>query len=91
VSFEIADYRTAAGLVGNGLGVAFVPASAARGLDGVARMPVFPALDWRILVATSSSRRLSAAARAFLTELLTGRLTGHQPLFDLLLGEQAVL
>jgi DNA-binding transcriptional LysR family regulator len=75
VSFEVADYRTAAGLVGNGLGVAFVPASAARGLDGVARMPVSPALDWRILVATSSSRRMSAAARAFLSELLASRLS----------------
>lgn len=73
VAFEVADYRTAAGLVGNGLGVAFVPASIARGLDGVARIPVSPALDWRILVASSASRRPSAAARAFLAELL-----GHQ-------------
>ena len=69
----MADYRTAAGLVGNGLGVAFVPASAARGLDGVARVPVSPELDWRIMVATSSSRRASAAARAFLAELLARR------------------
>ena len=33
VSFEVADYATAAALVGNGLGVAFVPASAAPELD----------------------------------------------------------
>jgi DNA-binding transcriptional LysR family regulator len=73
VAFEVADYRTAAGLVGNGLGVAFVPASVAPGLDGVARVTVSPALDWRILVATSSTRRPSAAARALIAELLPRR------------------
>ena len=73
VSFEVADYATAAGLVGYGLGVAFVPRSAALGLEGVARVPVEPeVLNWRILVATSANRRPSAAARAFLAEL-----TGH--------------
>jgi DNA-binding transcriptional LysR family regulator len=71
VSFEVADYATAAALVGNGLGVAFVPASAARELDEVARVAVDPALEWRILVATSATRRASAAARAFLAELLS--------------------
>lgn len=71
VSFEVADYATAAGLVGNGLGVAFVPRSAALGLEGVARLPVEPeALNWRILVATSAIRRPSAAARAFVAELI---------------------
>lgn len=74
VSFEVAEYGTAAGLVGHGLGVAFVPASAAPGLDGVAQVPVeSAALNWRILVATSSTRRVSAAARAFLAELLAQR------------------
>lgn len=71
VSFEVADYGTAAGLAGNGLGVAFVPASAARELGGVVQVSVDPALDWRILVATSATRKASAAARAFLAELLT--------------------
>jgi DNA-binding transcriptional LysR family regulator len=71
VSFEVADYATAAGLAGNGLGVAFVPASAAVGLDGVAKVRVDAALNWRILVATAATRRGSAAARAFLAELLT--------------------
>jgi DNA-binding transcriptional LysR family regulator len=72
VSFEVADYATAAGLVGNRLGVAFVPASAARELGKVvAQLAVDPALDWRILVATSATRRASAAARAFLAELLS--------------------
>ena len=70
VSFEVADYATAAGLVGNGLGVAFVPTSTAASLDGVARVRVDAALDWRILVATAATRRASAAARAFLAELL---------------------
>jgi MFS family permease len=32
---------------------------------------VDPPLDWRILVATSATRRASAAARAFLAELLS--------------------
>jgi len=70
VAFEVAEYKTAAALVGHGLGVAFIPASAARTLEGVARVPLSPELDWRILVATSSTRRASAAARAFLAELL---------------------
>lgn len=69
VAFEVGYYTTAAGLVGNGLGVAFVPASAAAGLEGVARVPV-AALAWQIQVATASARRPSAAARAFLAELL---------------------
>jgi DNA-binding transcriptional LysR family regulator len=74
VSFEVADYGTAAGLVGNGLGIAFVPTSVATGLDGVARVPVESAvLNWRILVATSATRRASTAARAFLAELLASR------------------
>ena len=72
VSFEVADYATAAGLVGNGLGVAFVPTSAAAspGQAGIARVRVDAPLDWRILVATAATRRASAAARAFLAELL---------------------
>jgi len=75
VSFEVADYATAAGLVGNGLGVAFVPTSAAAspGQAGIARVRVDAALDWRILVATAATRRASAAARAFLAELLARR------------------
>jgi DNA-binding transcriptional LysR family regulator len=75
VTFEVASYDIAAGLVGHGLGVAFVPASAAAGLDGVVRVPLAssradsPALTWRIQVATAAGRRPSAAARAFLDEL----------------------
>ena len=74
VSFEVADYTTAAGLVATGLGVAFIPASTALGLGGLARVPVEgAAMNWRILVATSATRRPSAAARAFLAELLAHR------------------
>jgi DNA-binding transcriptional LysR family regulator len=74
VSFEVADYTTAAGLVATGLGVAFVPASTDLGLTALARVPVEgAALNWRILVATSATRRPSAAARAFLAELLAHR------------------
>jgi len=75
VVFEVASYATLAGLVSYGLGVAFVPASAATGLDGVAQVSVAspeadsPALIWRIQVATAAGRRPSAAARAFLEEL----------------------
>ncbi|HEY1819076.1 MAG TPA: LysR substrate-binding domain-containing protein [Trebonia sp.] len=75
VAFEVANYATAADLVGNGLGIAFVPASAAAGMPAVARVTVAPAganspaLTWRIQVATAARRRPSAAARAFLGEL----------------------
>ena len=72
VSFEAADYATAAGLVRNGLGVAFLPMSVAAALDGVALAETSPGpLVWRISVATPATRRLPAAARAFLNELAT--------------------
>ena len=75
VAFEVANYDTAAGLVGHGLGVAFMPASAAAGMSAVAGVavtpqgPDSPVLTWRIQVATAASRRPSAAARAFLAGL----------------------
>jgi DNA-binding transcriptional LysR family regulator len=70
LSFEVADYPTAAGLVRHGLGVAFIPASVAAVMDGVARVPLSPdPLTWRISVATASARRLPAAARAFMAQL----------------------
>ena len=70
--FRSSEYGTAAGLVRNGLGIAFVPGSAAAGFDGVVTVRVVPAAapDWRILVATSATRRPSAAARAFLDWLI---------------------
>jgi hypothetical protein len=58
--------------VGNGLGVAFLPASHAAGIDGVVAVAV-TGLVWQIQVATTASRRPSAAAGAFLGELLAPR------------------
>jgi DNA-binding transcriptional LysR family regulator len=76
VAFEVPDYTTAAGLARNGLGVAFVPRAAAERLDGVARTGVAPVpLNWHIQVATAAARRPSAAARAFLADLLRQALT----------------
>jgi DNA-binding transcriptional LysR family regulator len=70
VPFEVADYASAAALVRYGLGVAFMPASAARGFPGVHLAELAsPQLTWRLSVATPTARRLSAAARAFLAEL----------------------
>jgi DNA-binding transcriptional LysR family regulator len=70
VPFEVTEFISAAGLVRNGLAIAFIPQSATDltglaviGLDG-------PALTWRISVATPTARRLSAAARAFVAELV---------------------
>ena len=71
VAFEVPDFATVSGLVRNGLGVAFVPASAAARIDGVARLALVPEpLNFRVLVATSATRRLSAAGRAFMADLL---------------------
>ena len=70
VPFEVTEFPSAANLVRNGLGIAFIPQSAADltgldviGLDG-------PALRLRVSLATPTARRLSAAARAFVSELL---------------------
>jgi DNA-binding transcriptional LysR family regulator len=71
VSFEVYDHGTAGALVRNGLGVTFIPTSAARRLDGTVVVRVASAaLDWRIHVGMSATRRPSAAARAFLAELV---------------------
>lgn len=71
VSFEVSDFTTAAALARNGLGVAFVPTSAVSTLEGVVPLRVAGAsLDWQVLVATSATRRPSAAARAFLADLI---------------------
>jgi len=74
VPFEVADYASAAALVRYGLGVAFMPVSAAQGFPGVHLVELAsPRLTWRLSVATPTARRLSAAARAFLAELVPGR------------------
>jgi DNA-binding transcriptional LysR family regulator len=86
VAFEVPDYFTAEGLARTGLGVAFVPEAAAARLRGVASIPVLlgspeaetgtgpgpssSVLTWNIQVATAAARRLSAAGRAFMEDLL---------------------
>jgi DNA-binding transcriptional LysR family regulator len=68
VPFEVADYGSVAGL-----GIAFIPASAAGELAGLRVIEVADsALTWRVSIATPAARRLSAAARAFLAVLATG-------------------
>jgi DNA-binding transcriptional LysR family regulator len=78
VRFEVADFGSAAALVRHGLGIAFLPASVAAATPG---LPAIEAaghsLNWRISVATPAHRRLSAASRAFLAELL--RAAGSSP------------
>ena len=70
VPFEVAEFTSAAALVRNGLGLAFIPESAAD-LTGLAVLdPEGTALLWRVSVATPTARRLSAAARAFVAEFL---------------------
>jgi DNA-binding transcriptional LysR family regulator len=77
VPFEAADFATAAGLVRHGLGIAFLPASAAAALPGLATAELTGrALTWEISAATPAHRRGPAAARALLAELL--RTAHHQ-------------
>ncbi len=74
VPFEVATYDAAAGLVRNGLGVAFLPASAAKAFGDLHPLDVNDVdLTWTISVATSPSRRPSAAARALVEVLLRER------------------
>jgi DNA-binding transcriptional LysR family regulator len=71
VIFEVANYATAVGLVRNELGIAFLPASAVTGTPGIIQVPSGATpLHWQIQVATPTHRRPSAAARAFLDELV---------------------
>ena len=81
VPFEVADYGSAAALVRYGLGVAFMPVSAAREYPDLQIVELArPDLTWRLSVATPTARRPSAAARAFLAELIPGRARpGGQP------------
>ncbi len=74
VPFEVADYASAAALVRYGLGVAFMPATAAGGFGGVRLVELAsPRQTRRVSAAIPAARRLSAAARAFLAELASPR------------------
>jgi DNA-binding transcriptional LysR family regulator len=70
VPFEAADYTSAAGLVSHGLGIAFLPSSAAGEFPGLPLIELAgEPLLWTLSIATPAARRLPAAARAFLAEL----------------------
>jgi DNA-binding transcriptional LysR family regulator len=70
VPFEVADFAAAAGLIRHGLGIAFLPSSVAAAQPGLGTIELSgPPLIWSIFVATPLHRRMSAAARAFLSEL----------------------
>jgi DNA-binding transcriptional LysR family regulator len=70
VRFEVADFSTAASLVRNGLGVAFLPESFAASVPDLPMIRVAGAqLNWPVSIATAAGRPLSAAGRAFLSEL----------------------
>jgi DNA-binding transcriptional LysR family regulator len=74
VPFEAATYDLAAGLVRHGLGVAFLPASAARAYADLHPVDLKDVvLTWTISVATSASRPLSAAARALQHQVMRER------------------
>lgn len=78
VPFEVADFASAAALVRHGLGIAFLPASVAAQTPGLSAIEVTgQPLDWQISVATPAQRRVPAASRAFLAELL--RAAGSSP------------
>ncbi len=71
VPFEVAGFGAAADLVRNGLGIAFLPAPEAARMSGLAAVELDePALTWRVSAAAPARRRMPAAARAFLDELL---------------------
>jgi DNA-binding transcriptional LysR family regulator len=71
VRFEVTDYQTMVAMVRGGLGVAFMPASSARQFTGLTALTVTGAdLTWQVSVAVAQGRRLSAAARALLADLV---------------------
>jgi DNA-binding transcriptional LysR family regulator len=65
VSVEVADIATLTELVRAGLGLGFVPRSTLIDTQRVGLVPLEPELTWEISLAVPSTRRLSAAARAF--------------------------
>ena len=66
VSLEVSDSGTAVHYVRHGLGIAILPDSLAPKLEGLTRLDVIDAdLRWRVFVAHSRTRPLTAATRAF--------------------------
>lgn len=71
VRFEITNFKTAADMVRNGLGLVFMPESTAERFGDLPRLTVSrPPLTWTIFVAVAKGRRLSAAARALLDDMM---------------------
>jgi DNA-binding transcriptional LysR family regulator len=71
VPFEVVSFGAAADLVRNGLGIAFLPTPEAARRSDLATVELSePPLIWRVSVAAPAHRRMPAAARAFLDELL---------------------
>ncbi|MDJ0322961.1 LysR substrate-binding domain-containing protein [Cryobacterium sp. PH31-AA6] len=72
VMIEVSDIGTAAEYVTNGLGVALLPAFAARDAREVRRIPVDAVPNFTVYLAASRTRRVSAAVRAFIDLALPG-------------------
>ncbi len=70
VMFEIPDFTAAAALARAGLGVTFLPATAATAAGLAMPEVAGPELQWTVSVATPADRRLSAAARGFVADLM---------------------
>jgi DNA-binding transcriptional LysR family regulator len=69
---EVPDYGLMTKLVGAGFGTALLPASAARGCDGLLAIPLdVPGLMWQLSVALNARRRPTAATEALLDTLTT--------------------
>lgn len=80
VPFEVSDYATLSALVGQGLGVAFLPQTMARSLPGLVTIPVATeALRWTVSLATRAGRPLSRAGHALLTEIRREAAAGTTP------------
>ena len=71
VSFQVSSHDRTLALVGEGLGVALVPASAVRHPPppGVAVLPLSPAIDRTVGAGWRADRRHTPAASAFLALL----------------------
>ncbi|MFE5852919.1 LysR family transcriptional regulator [Streptomyces sp. NPDC056500] len=79
VTLEVPDFTTAAAFVREGLGVAFVPRFAIPDDPGLRTLTVTDApLRWSLSVATSATRRPSAAVRALL-DLIDAQVADTDP------------
>jgi DNA-binding transcriptional LysR family regulator len=75
--YEVADYATVAGLIHHRLGTTLMPRTAAAHFPELRTVPVTPALNWQVSLATAAGRALSPAAAA-LADTLTGQIPADQ-------------